>query len=143
MATGGRYSRSRGGTISHIGERSRYGAGMGILRLSHVDVKVADLDLAAAYYMEVMGLGITERVDERLFFKSWDEEDHHSLAVRYDPRTGIDRFSFKVETEERPPGISRLVPALPLDRRHNPCPAHGRSRGRTLITPGWRKVVES
>ncbi len=29
---------------------------MGILRLSHVDITVTDLDLAAAYYTEVMGM---------------------------------------------------------------------------------------
>ncbi|MDH4307112.1 MAG: catechol 2,3-dioxygenase [Acidimicrobiia bacterium] len=73
---------------------------MGILRLSHVDIKVPDMDLAAAYYSEVMGLGITQRTDDRIFFKCWDEEDHHSLAVRYDPRTGLDRFTFKVERED-------------------------------------------
>ncbi len=73
---------------------------MGILRLSHVDIKVPDMDLAAAYYSEVMGMSITERTDDRIFFKCWDEEDHHSLAVRYDPRTGMDRFTFKVEKED-------------------------------------------
>jgi catechol 2,3-dioxygenase len=73
---------------------------MGILRLSHVDIKVPDLDLAAAYYSEVMGLDISERTPDRIFFKCWDEEDHHSVAVRYDPRVGIDRFSFKVEAED-------------------------------------------
>jgi catechol 2,3-dioxygenase len=73
---------------------------MGILRLSHVDITVPDLDLAAAYYTEVMGMLETERTTDRIFFKCWDEEDHHSLAVRYDPRVGIDRFSFKVEAED-------------------------------------------
>lgn len=73
---------------------------MGILRLSHVDIKVPDLDLAAAYYSQVIGLDITEKTEDRLFFKCWDEEDHHSLAVRYDPRVGIDRFAFKVESED-------------------------------------------
>jgi catechol 2,3-dioxygenase len=82
---------------------------MGILRLSHVDIKVPDLDLAAAYYSEVMGLGITERVDDRIFFKCWDEEDHHSLRVRYDPRTGIDRFTFKVEREDDLDDFERRV----------------------------------
>jgi catechol 2,3-dioxygenase len=69
---------------------------LGILRLSHVDITVPDLDLAAAYYTEVMGMLETERTADQIFFKCWDEEDHHSLAVRYDPRVGIDRFSFKV-----------------------------------------------
>ena len=73
---------------------------MGILRLSHVDITVPDLDLAAAYYTEVMGMIETERTADQIFFKCWDEEDHHSLAVRYDPRVGIDRFSFKVAEED-------------------------------------------
>jgi len=72
---------------------------MGILRLSHVDITVPDIDLATAYYSEVMGLSEVERTSDRVFFKCWDEEDHHSLAVRYDPRVGIDRFTFKVEHE--------------------------------------------
>jgi catechol 2,3-dioxygenase len=73
---------------------------MGILRLGHVDITVPDLDLATAYYTEVMGMLEVERTADRIFFKCWDEEDHHSLAVRYDPRVGIDRFSFKVEDED-------------------------------------------
>ena len=73
---------------------------MGILRLSHVDITVPDIDLATAYYTEVMGLSEVDRTSDRVFFKCWDEEDHHSLAVRYDPRVGIDRFSFKVERED-------------------------------------------
>ena len=73
---------------------------MGILRLSHVDIAVPDLDLAAAYYTQVMGMLEVERTADRIFFKCWDEEDHHSLAVRYDPRVGMDRFTFKVEAED-------------------------------------------
>jgi catechol 2,3-dioxygenase len=73
---------------------------MGILRLSHVDITVPDLDLATAYYTEVLGMLESDRTDDRVFFKCWDEEDHHSLAVRYDPRVGLDRFTFKVEEEE-------------------------------------------
>ncbi len=73
---------------------------MGILRLGHVDITVPDLDLATAYYTEVMGMLEVERTADQVFFKCWDEEDHHSLAVRYDPRVGIDRFAFKVEHED-------------------------------------------
>lgn len=73
---------------------------MGILRLSHVDITVPDLELASAYYTGVVGMLETERTADRVYFKCWDEEDHHSLAVRYDPRVGIDRFSFKVESSD-------------------------------------------
>ena len=36
----------------------------------------------------------------RVYFKAWDERDHHCLAIRYDPRVGLDRVSFKVEFED-------------------------------------------
>ncbi|HZP89829.1 MAG TPA: VOC family protein, partial [Actinomycetota bacterium] len=82
---------------------------MGILRLSHVDISVPDLDLASAYYTQVMGLLEVERTADRAFFKCWDEEDHHSLSIRYDPRVGIDLFSFKVEGEDDLEELERRV----------------------------------
>jgi catechol 2,3-dioxygenase len=82
---------------------------VGIQRLSHVDITVPDLDLANAYYGEVMGMERVAMHDDRTYFKCWDEEDHHSLAVRYDPRVGMDRFSFKVEREDDLDDLERRV----------------------------------
>ena len=73
---------------------------MGILRLAHVDVRTPDLELSTAYYTEVLGLQLAERGDDTVYFKCWDEEDHHSIRLRYDPRTGLDLFSFRVEHED-------------------------------------------
>ena len=73
---------------------------MGVLRLAHVDVRTPDLDLSAAYYTEVMGLTVAERTADAIYFTCWDEEDHHSLRLRYHPRTGLDLFSFRVEAED-------------------------------------------
>ncbi|MGL5809333.1 MAG: catechol 2,3-dioxygenase [Nocardioides sp.] len=69
----------------------------GILRLSHVDITVTDLDLAAAYYTEVMGMSVTARDADSVYLKCWDEEDHHSLRLRYAPRVGFDLMSYKVQ----------------------------------------------
>ena len=73
---------------------------MGILRLSHVDVRVPDLDLAAAYYTEVLGLLEVERTAGEVYLKCWDETDHHSVRLAYAPRVGLDLISFKVEQDE-------------------------------------------
>ena len=70
---------------------------MGVLRLGHVDVTVTDLDLATAYYTEVLGLIVVERDAESVYLKCWDEVDHHSLRLIYAPRVGFDLMSFKVE----------------------------------------------
>ena len=72
---------------------------MGVLRLAHVDVRTPDLELSTAYYTEVLGLRLAARDDGAAYLKGWDEEDHHSLRLRADTRTGLDLFSFRVEAE--------------------------------------------
>ena len=47
-----------------------------------------------------MGLQQVQRTEDAVYFKCWDEEDHHSLRMRYDPRTGLDSFTFRVERED-------------------------------------------
>lgn len=73
---------------------------MGVLRLAHVDARTTDLELSEAYYTEVMGLQLAERTDDSIYLKCWDEPDHHSVRLRYAPRTGLDLFSFRVEAED-------------------------------------------
>jgi catechol 2,3-dioxygenase len=73
---------------------------MGILRLAHVDVTVVDLDLAVAYYTEVIGMLVVERDESSVYLKCWDEPGHHSLRLVYAPRTGMEQMSFKVERED-------------------------------------------
>lgn len=58
---------------------------MGMQRLAHVDVTVTDLDLATAYYTEVIGMLETERDENSVYLKCWDEPNHHSLRL-IDPR---------------------------------------------------------
>jgi catechol 2,3-dioxygenase len=73
---------------------------MGILRLGHVDVRVPDLDLAAAYYTSVIGMVEVGREADKVYLKCWDEQDHHSVVLRYHPRPGLDHMSFKVEAPD-------------------------------------------
>ena len=72
---------------------------MGLLRLSHVELRVPDLELATAYYSEVLGLYETAREPERVFLKCWDEHQHHSLVLTFAPTYGVEHFGFKVEDE--------------------------------------------
>ena len=50
---------------------------MGIFRLGHVEVRVPDLELCAAYYTEVLGLVEVERQGKHVYLKGWDEHDQH------------------------------------------------------------------
>ena len=73
---------------------------MSILRLSHVEIRVPDLELATAYYSEVVGLIETAREPERVFLKCWDEHQHHSVVLTYAPTHGLNHFGFKVTDAE-------------------------------------------
>ena len=116
------------GRLPSLRNTARTVTDMGVLRLSHVDISEPDLELAAAYYTQVLGLDLVERTNDaagdRLFLKCWDERDHHSLAIRYDPRVGIDRYSFKVEFEHDLDDIEAQGRAATASRR-----AHQQGRG--------------
>jgi len=68
----------------------------GILRLSHADVRVPDLELAIAYYSEVVGLVLTAQEGGRAYLKAWDEHQHHSLILTAAPTYGLNSLGFKV-----------------------------------------------
>jgi catechol 2,3-dioxygenase len=68
-----------------------------ILRLSHVEIRVPDLELAAAYYTEVVGMYETAREPDRVFLKCWDEHQHHSLILTFAPTYGLVHMGWKVE----------------------------------------------
>eukprot|EP00105_Crassostrea_gigas_P039696 XP_019923844.1 PREDICTED: uncharacterized protein LOC109619054 [Crassostrea gigas] len=68
----------------------------GILRLSHAEIRVPDLELAIAYYAEVVGLVVTDIEPGRAYLKGWDEQQHHSLILTEAPTYGLNLLGFKV-----------------------------------------------
>lgn len=78
------------------GERPSGAISPGILRLSHADVRVPDLELAIAYYAEVVGLVVTDTEPGRAYLKGWDEHQHHSLILTEAPTYGLNSLAFKV-----------------------------------------------
>jgi catechol 2,3-dioxygenase len=78
----------------------------GILRLSHAEVRVPDLELALAYYAEVVGLVVTDVEHDRAYLKGWDEHQHHSLVLAAAPTYGLNSLGFKVSSERE---LDRLV----------------------------------
>ena len=73
---------------------------MGMLRLSHVEIRVPDLELAVAYYTEVLGLFETARDSDRVFLKCWDEHQHHSVILTFAPSYGLGHVGWKVQHAE-------------------------------------------
>lgn len=69
----------------------------GVLRPGHAQVRVLNLEEGVHFYRNVLGLIETGRDDQgRVYFKCWDERDHHSYIIREADSAGIDFFAFKV-----------------------------------------------
>jgi catechol 2,3-dioxygenase len=70
---------------------------MSIWRLGYVEVRSLDLERDTQFWRDVVGLVETERGDGKVYFKCWDEQDHHSVILKQDTKAGIERVAFKVE----------------------------------------------
>ncbi len=73
---------------------------MGIMRLGRVELRVMELEKAVDYYKNVIGLEETGRSEGRVYFKAWDEWDHHSIILKEADAPGLEHFGFKVEKLE-------------------------------------------
>lgn len=69
----------------------------GVLRPGHAQLRVLDLEVSRKFYRDVVGLvEMGTDAQGRVYFKAWDERDHHCLILRQAERAGIDFVGFKV-----------------------------------------------
>lgn len=73
---------------------------MGIMRIGRVQLKVTDLEKAADYYTNIIGLEETGREEGKIYLKAWDEYDHHSVILQKSDSAGLDHFAFKVKSPD-------------------------------------------
>ena len=72
---------------------------MGILRMGYAHVRVTDLAEAKHHYANTLGLYETLDSNGRVYYKGWDEWDHHSLVLE-EGGVGVVKYGFKVEKPE-------------------------------------------
>lgn len=71
----------------------------GVMRPGHVQLRVLDLEASVRHYGEVLGLWETARDTQgRVYFKAWDEHDHHSVVLREADEAGMDFMAFRVDS---------------------------------------------
>lgn len=69
----------------------------GVLRLGEIALKVLDIDEAKEHYGARMGLHEMMIDDKGLvYYKAWDEQDHHSVVLREAGSAGMDYVAYKV-----------------------------------------------
>jgi len=69
----------------------------GVLRLGEVQLRVMDIEASKRHYGTHMGLHeMLTDANGLVYYKAWDEHDHHSVVLRQTDRAGIDHIAFKV-----------------------------------------------
>ncbi|MEZ5796658.1 MAG: 3,4-dihydroxyphenylacetate 2,3-dioxygenase [Paracoccaceae bacterium] len=101
-----------------------------IIRLSHVDFGVRDLAASKAFYVDTLGLQITDETADTIYLRAMEERGHHCLVLHKSAQPHVKALSFKVYDEDE------------LDRAHAWFSAQGHAvswvdrphQGRTLAT---------
>lgn len=72
---------------------------MGVMRLGYAHIKVTDLAVATDHYAGTLGLYEVLAEDGKVYYKGWDEWDHHSVVLE-EGGVGVVKYGWKVEKSE-------------------------------------------
>ena len=53
-----------------------------VVRASHVELGVCDLGRSRAFYVDCLGLLVSDETDDALYLRGVEERNHHSLVLR-------------------------------------------------------------
>lgn len=67
-----------------------------IVRLSHVNYRVTDLDRARAFYVDTLGLQVSFEDTDTLCLRAMEERGHHSVVLSRSPQADVAVLGFKV-----------------------------------------------
>ena len=82
---------------------------MSVIRLGYVHLRVTDLEEARNHYENTMGMDAVHVEDGRVYLKSWDEDDHHSIVIE-EGGVGLSRIGYKVDGERSLDEIEARLP---------------------------------
>ena len=88
------------------------------LKLGHLVLKVNDIQKSVKFYQEVVGLTVSDWIDDRMVFMR-SAEDHHDLALlqlpehqvgKLDPeQSRVEHFSYQVESIDEIKAIAEML----------------------------------
>jgi catechol 2,3-dioxygenase len=77
-----------------------------IVRAAHAELVVTDLSRAKEFYVELLGLVVTEETAKALYLRGYEEHDHHSLVLTTGDKARVGHLAFRVRS---PADIDRIA----------------------------------
>ncbi|MDN3518904.1 3,4-dihydroxyphenylacetate 2,3-dioxygenase [Aquisalimonas lutea] len=71
-----------------------------VIRLSHVVFRVTDLAKSRHFYVDTLGLQVTDEDDRRIYLRALEERGHHCIVLEQSDTATVQALSFKVFDEQ-------------------------------------------
>jgi catechol 2,3-dioxygenase len=71
-----------------------------IVRLSHVELRVTDLAWSRAYYVDLLGLQVTQEYATTIYLRAMEERGHHCMILQKADAPSVGVLGFKVWSED-------------------------------------------
>ncbi len=91
------------------------GNAFNVLRTHHVEYRVTDLDRAQAFYVDAVGLTVTERDGKHLYLRGLEDRTHHNLILRKASEPGVAHVGFRVSSEKDLDILAQYLRRLEVD----------------------------
>ena len=70
-----------------------------VVRLSHVELVVRDLAASRHFYVDTLGLQVTDETDRHIYLRAMEERNHHCIVLTKGDVPAARRLGFKVYAE--------------------------------------------
>ena len=91
-----------------------------VLRCAYMELVVTDLAASRQFYVDILGLYVTEEDDEAIYLRSTEEFIHHNLVLRKGDVAAVAAFSYRVRAEEDLDRAVEFFTELGCEVRRNP-----------------------
>ena len=71
-----------------------------ILRISHIQLNVTDLDASRMFYCDTLGLAVTDESSDRLYLRAMEERSHHCVVMVKSDTASVTAMGYRVWSEE-------------------------------------------
>jgi len=115
----------------------------GVLRLGEVQIRVMNMAAAREHYGTRMGLHeVAEDEKHLVYFKPWDDHEHHSVILREADAPGVDYVAFRVYDDATLTRMAEGIEAFGLQVEHIPAGVYLKSGRRVQFTAPSGHVMQ-
>jgi catechol 2,3-dioxygenase len=98
-----------------------------VVRVAYVDCHVSEPALSKTFWVDALGLVVTEETGDALYLRGLEERNHHSIVLRKGPDPDVTAIGFKVFSEEDLDRAASFCASKGLPHRFVERPFQGRT----------------